>query len=148
VGLRWLTTRPTGLTGKHLKSTPALPKRPGFTVRLSEPPACSVFDPQRKASDSGFAARRHRFSACAGSVQRTLPHEHLSTGAGNPGRPFARSQRRFRHHCEVDAPDLPSYFPARRRHRFVRFRTPCPSRRTSPAASSDIPVTRPGIHSP
>jgi hypothetical protein len=46
---------------------------PGFTARLSEPPACSALDPQPDTPDSTFAARRRRFSARAGSVQQTFP---------------------------------------------------------------------------
>ncbi len=44
-------------------------KRPGFTVRLSEPPACSAFDLRPYASGFPLIARRRCFSTCAGSVQ-------------------------------------------------------------------------------
>jgi len=54
--------------GRRLKK-----RRPGFTARLSEPPACSVLDPRTNAPDSTSAARRRRFSAHAGSVQQTHP---------------------------------------------------------------------------
>ena len=40
---------------------------------MSEPPACSAFDPQPDTPDSTFAARRRRFSARAGSVQQMFP---------------------------------------------------------------------------
>jgi hypothetical protein len=80
------------------------------------------------------AARCSRVSAyrspallfnCAGSVRFTDPQriEHL-TGTGNSKRPFARSQRRFRHHCEVDAPGLPLRFRAKELPKPVRSRTP------------------------
>jgi len=60
-------------------------KRPGFTARLSEPPACSAFVPQPEAP----------------------------VGAGIPERPFTRPQRRFRHHCGVNVPGLPLQFHVR-----------------------------------
>jgi hypothetical protein len=59
---------PSGSPGQ-----PAKKKCPGFTARLSEPPACSALDRQPDTPDSTLAARRRRFSACAGSVQRTFP---------------------------------------------------------------------------
>jgi hypothetical protein len=63
---------PAGAGGAELR-----PKRkcPGFTARLSEPPACSVFDPQPDVPDSEFTTRRQRFSARAGSLPRTLPQQ-------------------------------------------------------------------------
>ncbi len=53
------------------------------------------------------------------------PHrtQHLA-GAGNSKRPFARSQRRFRHHCEVNVPGLPLRFHAEYLPKPVRSRTP------------------------
>ena len=60
-------------TGERNSRKLARKKRPGFTARLSEPPACSAFDPQPDTPDSTFAARRRRFSARAGSVQQTFP---------------------------------------------------------------------------
>jgi len=45
-------------------------------------------------------------------------------GAGISVRPFTRSQRRFRHHCEVRAPDLYLRFHAENHSESVRSLTP------------------------
>src|SRR5579863_9416138 len=51
-------------------------------------------------------ARRRRLSVPSGSMQKTRLQYPHPAGAGNSERPFARPQRRFRHHYEVNAPDL------------------------------------------
>lgn len=52
-------------------------KSPGFTARLSEPPACTVFDPQQENRDSSFFASLRSLSAYAGSTRQTLPQPFI-----------------------------------------------------------------------
>jgi hypothetical protein len=62
-------------------------------------------------------------------VQTARPHRtSASAGAGISVRPFARSQRRFRHHCEVYVPGLHLRFPVRKLCESVR--SPAPSLRS------------------
>lgn len=104
-------------------------KCPGFTVRFSDPSACG-------RSLCGQMPRINRLSLAAAafqpapghSVTRVLiGHQHLA-GAGNSIRPFARSQRRFRHHCEVKVPGLHLRFPTGNPRESVRL--PAPSLRS------------------
>jgi len=84
-----------------------------------------VFVPRRDRIRTSCAiARQRRFSACAGSVQ-LLQRPSDPAGAGVSERPFTRPQQRFRHHYEVNVPDL--RLPRRTAHLSESVRSPAPS---------------------
>jgi hypothetical protein len=70
-----------------------------------------------------FIAHRCSFSVAPGQCHKRTSKIHPA-GAGNSKRPFARSQRRFRHHCEVGAPGLPLRIRVKSLPKPVRSGTP------------------------
>lgn len=100
-------------------------KRPGFTVRFNEPPACWC---SFCGGESRYIARSladAAFQPAPGQCNPLrLPFQ--STRAEISERPFTRPQQRFRHHCEVNVPDLrlPSHTAKFRE----AVRSPAPSR--------------------
>jgi hypothetical protein len=102
-----------------------LQKRPGFTVRFSEPPACQALRSRLDAPESvPFALRRGLLSLRrVSATDKSSVDSHLA-GTGISERPFARPQRRFRHHCEVNAPGLRLQFHTENCHEAVRLPTP------------------------
>ena len=80
------------------------------------------------APDRPPIARHHSLSARDGSMQQTRRHRTTPTGVGISIRPFARSQRRLRHHCEVYVPGLYLRFHIEDLRESVRF--PAPSLRS------------------
>jgi len=74
---------------------------------IQRPVCMPTFASRRDDPDQRSTARRHCLSARSGSLLQTHPHRtRRPAGAGISIRPFARSQRRFRHHCKVNAPGL------------------------------------------
>ena len=109
----------------HLDATPACTqkKRPGLTVRFSEPPACWCSLRGQTLPLNSAIAHRRCLSACAGSMPQPHSTSHPA-GAGISERSFARPQQRFRHHCEVNVPDLRLRFHATNSRESVRLSTP------------------------
>ena len=91
-----------------------------------------TFAPRHHVQVQPPVTRHRRFSASDGSRLPARTPRLRHTGAGNSIRPFARSQRRLRHHCEVHVPGLYLRFHAENRCGSVR--SPAPSLR---------PVSRP-----
>lgn len=81
-----------------------------------------TFALQQDAPNKRLIARRSCFSALPRVIATSTSYrtQHLA-GAGISMRPFARSQRRFRHHCEVNVPGLHLRFPIENICEAVRF---------------------------
>ena len=135
-------------------------RRPGFTARLSEPPACSAFDPRPDAPESivshspatPFGAHRVRVTD-ASSIPASRRSRKLGTAFRSPATTLSPP---LRGQCSRPAPSLPRRcFLAnpfdRRLLRSVRFRsrnranstpsTRCPRR--SPALPRCHPIPTP-----
>jgi hypothetical protein len=82
------------------------------------------------------------FQHMTGHSYQRVPANFHPAGAGISIRPFARSQRRLRHHCEVNVPDLYLQFPIRDYREPVRFRT-LPLRSVSRPNRGDVIARNP-----
>jgi hypothetical protein len=134
--------------------------RPGFTARLSEPPACSAFDPRRDAVEPSFLARRRGLSAPTGSAQENAAQHHILpepetrnglslarndafatiTRSMLPTCSFASTSVSLRVPVRSKAPPLSSVSKPKNRAN-SSLRTRCPP-------TSDALVTAPDLHSP
>jgi hypothetical protein len=84
-----------------------------------------VFVLRRDARNSDSSLASGAFQPSPGQCNKAVVNVLHPAEAGISERSFARSQRRFRHHCEVNAPGL-----------FLRFHAEKPSRTRSILSSS------------
>ncbi len=113
---------------RMLQENSVLPKKTPSNSRTIER-TTGMLGVRSAAESIRFRIRRSptpAFQPAPGQCNGPFLKNTLPAGTGNLKRSFTRPQRRFRHHCGVEVPDLPFYFPARRLHRLVRSRTPCP----------------------
>ena|SRR5580704_12220155 len=107
--------------------------------------------PGRTAKCSPSPPFRHAMGHSFSRPQPAPSSDSHSTGTGISIRPFARSQRRFRHHCEVYVPGLHLRFHIENLGESVRFHA-LPLRSVSRPNRGDVnarnPLLAPIFHVP